>query len=74
MKVFSVISSASIFISTTMGSSSFQYDYCSTGHSLQVYEDTANFFNEVFVGYSVPSDPLTCPFHPENLAYIRESK
>ena len=52
----------------------FEYDYCSTGHSLQVYEDTANYFNEVFGGYNVPMDPYTCPFHANNLTYLRDSK
>ena len=52
----------------------FQYDYCSIGHSLQVYEDTANNFNEVFGGYDVPMDPYTCPFHANNLAFLRDSK
>ena len=52
----------------------FTYDYCSVGHSLQVYEDTANNFNEVFGGYDVPMDPYTCPFHPNNLAYLRDSQ
>lgn len=53
--------------------SSFQYDYCSTGHSLEVYEDTANYFNEVFGGYDVPMDASVCPFHADNLTYIRDS-
>ena len=44
------------------------------GHSREVYEDTANFFNEVFGGYSVPMDPYMCPFHANNLAYIRDSQ
>ena len=51
----------------------FEYDYCSTGHSLEVYEDVANNFNEVFGGYSIPMDPATCPFHEKNLAYLRDS-
>ena len=79
MKAISVLGATTFISITTIGgssssTSSFQYDYCSKGHSLRVYEDTANFFNEVFRGYSVPLDPFTCPFHPENLAYIRESK
>ena len=52
----------------------FEYDYCSVGHSREVYEDTANFFNEVFGGYSVPMDPYMCPFHANNLAFIRDSQ
>ena len=52
----------------------FEYDYCSIGHSLEVYEDTANNFNEVFGGYDVPMDPYTCPFHSHNLAFLRDNK
>ena len=50
----------------------FDYDYCSVGHSREVYEDTANYFNEVFGGYGVPMDPYMCPYHANNLAYIRD--
>lgn len=50
------------------------YDYCSLGHSLEVYEDAANNFNEVFGGYSVPMDAAMCPFHQNNLSYLRDSK
>ena len=57
----------------TAAQGSFEYDYCSIGHSLEVYEDVANNFNEVFGGYSVPMDPSMCPFHPVNLAYLREN-
>lgn len=55
-------------------SKGFVYDYCSIGHSLDVYEDTANNFNEVFGGYDVPMDASVCPFHADNLAFIRESQ
>lgn len=53
---------------------SFSYDYCSIGHSLEVYEDTASIFNEVFGSYNVPIDATMCPFHADNLAYIRQSQ
>lgn len=40
---------------------------------MHVYEDTANYFNEVFGGYDVPMDPTMCPFHANNLAYFRDA-
>ena len=63
---------ASIFGGASSDGNDFEYDYCSIGHSLMVYEDTANNFNEVFGGYEVPMDPYMCPFHPNNLAYLRD--
>lgn len=48
------------------------FDYCSIGHSLEVYEDAANIFDEVFGGYAVPMDAAMCPFHYNNLSYLRE--
>ena len=29
---------------------------------------------DIFNGYKIPMDPYTCPFHPLNLEYIRESQ
>ena len=52
----------------------FDFDYCSIGNSLEVYEDSANYFTEVFYGYDIPIDPTMCPFHPSNLAYLRDTK
>ena len=52
----------------------FQYDYCNIGLSYEVYQDAMNTFEEVFNGFDVPMDARTCPFHPTNLAYIRESQ
>lgn len=82
MKVSSILGISILFSQSTnavlsgrgQAGKNFQYDYCSTGHSLQVYEDTANHFVEVFGGYKVPIDQYTCPFHPNNLAYLRDSK
>ena len=67
MKILSALSTL-IFHNTF----SFEYDYCSTGHSLEVYEDTANYFNEVFLFYEIPMDPQTCPFHEDNLIHFRD--
>ena len=70
---FSTKPAEAILAGRSSNGKDFSYDYCSTGHSLQVYEDTANYFNEVFGGYNVPVDPYTCPFHANNLAYLRDS-
>ena len=42
------------------------------GESNAVYEDVSNIFVEAFGGYNIPMDPYTCPFHPQNLMYVRD--
>ena len=63
------------FLKTVVfGENSFVYDYCSIGHSLEVNEEVVNNFNEVFGSYSVPMDPIVCPFHPDKLTVIRNTQ
>ena len=52
----------------------FQYDYCSMGLQVEVYNDAQDYIIDIFNGYDIPMDPYTCPFHPSNLEYIREAK
>ena len=54
--------------------SGFQYDYCSMGLQVEVYNDAQDYVIDIFNGYKIPMDPYTCPFHPQNLEYIREAK
>ena len=44
------------------------------GLSVDVYNEAQNYMIDVFNGYKIPMDPYTCPFHPTNLEYIRDSQ
>lgn len=45
--------------------------YCSLPHSQQVYDQANDYFLEVFRGFQVPVDPVSCPLHPERLEESR---
>ena len=67
MKYYAKVMTIVVMIYDKTTGEGFVYDYCSIGHSLEVYEDAANYFNEAFGGYGVPMDVSTCPFHAETL-------
>ena len=52
----------------------FEYDYCPINESAQVYSEAQEYFDYIFDSFQVPWDPKTCPFHPSNLDFTRESQ